>query len=212
VIAAYLGVEDEEVEKRGVEEEAGAMSEPLLSRSAASRPSTATSGAARRRPRRARGRDRHADRRQRRRQVDADDDDLRQPRGARGPIVFDGRDITALPTHEIMRLSHRPVAGGPPHLPAHDGLENLQMGAASPIPGAFRGGSRAVFDAVPAPEGAARPARRHAVGRRAADAGDRPRADEPPRLLLLDEPSLGLAPLIVKQIFARSGELNRATA
>ena len=47
------------------------------------------------------------------------------------------------------------------------------------------------------------------VGRRAADAGDRPRADEPAAsLLLLDEPSLGLAPLIVKQIFDVIRELN----
>ena len=59
---------------------------------------------------------------------------------------------------------------------------------------AFRRGRRAGLHPVPAPEGAPAPARRHAVGRRAADAGDRPRADGRPRLLLLDEPSLGLAP------------------
>jgi branched-chain amino acid transport system ATP-binding protein len=32
-----------------------------------------------------------------------------------------------------------------------------------------------------------------------------------PRLLLLDEPSLGLAPLITRQIFAAIRELNRST-
>ena len=43
----------------------------------------------------------------------------------------------------------------------------------------------------------------HAVGRRAADAGDRARAAAAVRrLLLLDEPSFGLAPLIVQEIFA----------
>ena len=48
---------------------------------------------------------------------------------------------------------------------------------------------------------APRPARRHAVGRRAPDAFDhRPRADGPPRLLMLDEPAWALAPRIVRDI------------
>jgi branched-chain amino acid transport system ATP-binding protein len=55
--------------------------------------------------------------------------------------------------------------------------------------------------AVPAPEGAPHPAGRHAVGRRAPDAGGGPRADVRPKLLMLDEPSLGLAPLVVREIF-----------
>jgi hypothetical protein len=42
---------------------------------------------------------------------------------------------------------------------------------------------------------------RHAVRRRAADAGHRPRADGPAALLLLDEPSMGLAPLMVEKVF-----------
>ena len=39
------------------------------------------------------------------------------------------------------------------------------------------------------------------LGRRAADAGDRPRADVEPKVVLLDEPSLGLAPMLVEEIF-----------
>ena len=42
------------------------------------------------------------------------------PRAREGQILFEGRDITQLPTHEIARLRHRPVAGRPAHLPAHD--------------------------------------------------------------------------------------------
>ena len=51
------------------------------------------------------------------------------PRAREGTITYAGRDITRLPTHEIARLGDRPVAGGAAHLPAHDRLENLQMGA-----------------------------------------------------------------------------------
>ena len=57
------------------------------------------------------------------------------------------------------------------------------------------------------PSGA--PDGRHAFGRRAADAGDRPRAGRAPRLLLLDEPSLGLAPKFVTRIFLTLRELKQ---
>ena len=43
------------------------------------------------------------------------------PRARDGAIVFDGRDITRLPTHEIARLKLAQAPGGPPHLLAHDG-------------------------------------------------------------------------------------------
>ena len=56
--------------------------------------------------------------------------------------------------------------------------------------------------------GAARPARGHPLRRRAADACSRASADGRPRLLLLDEPSLGLAPLVTREIFRIVRELN----
>ena len=52
------------------------------------------------------------------------------------------------------------------------------------------------------------PEGRDALRRRAADAGDRPGAHGPPALLLLDEPSLGLAPILVEQIFEIIREIN----
>ena len=55
-------------------------------------------------------------------------------------------------------------------------LENLQMGAFSRPKANIQPDIERVFDAVPAPPGAHRPARRHAVRRRAADARDRARA------------------------------------
>ena len=64
------------------------------------------------------------------------------------------------------------------------------------------------FDYFPAPEGTRGAACRPAVGRRATDAGDQPSADGRPKLLLLDEPSLGLSPLLVQQIFGIIRRIN----
>ena len=94
--------------------------------------------------------------------------------------------------------------------------ENLQLGAFArlvPRRAAARDAVGARLDFVlatfPRLQGAPRPGRRHALGRRAADARDRPRADERARLLLLDEPSMGLAPLIVHQLFEVLRDLQR---
>jgi branched-chain amino acid transport system ATP-binding protein len=51
---------------------------------------------------------------------------------------------------------------------------------------------------------------RNFVRRRAADVSHGPRADEPSAPLLLDEPSMGLAPLLVKEIFNIIKEINES--
>ena len=51
------------------------------------------------------------------------------PRAREGTITFAGQDITRC-RRTRSRGCDRPVAGGAPHLPAHDRRENLQMGAA----------------------------------------------------------------------------------
>ena len=105
-----------------------------------------------------------------------------KPRARAGQILFDGRDITDVPTHEIARLRIAQSPEGRRIFPRMSVAENLQMGAdATDSSEADRAaGLERVLDAVSAAEGAHDPARRHAVRRRAADAGDRPRADEPP--------------------------------
>jgi phenylacetate-CoA ligase len=66
-----------------------------------------------------------------------------------------------------------------------------------------------VFARFPEAQGTAAAAGRDPVRRRAADAGHGPGADGRPRLLLLDEPSLGLAPLITDEIFSIIHQLAR---
>ena len=136
--------------------------------------------AARRRPRRRRGRDRHADRRQRRRQVDADDDDLRQSAGARrhDRLCAARTSPGCRRTRSCaVRIAQSPE--GRRIFPRMTVLENLQMGAAITEFAHFDEDLERVFTLFPRLKERQRPARRHAVGRRAADARHRPRADEP---------------------------------
>src|SRR5690606_38691327 len=52
------------------------------------------------------------------------------PQASSGSIFFDGRDITRLPTHEIMRAGIAQAPEGRRIFPRMTVFENLQMGAA----------------------------------------------------------------------------------
>jgi branched-chain amino acid transport system ATP-binding protein len=130
------------------------------------------------------------------------------PRASEGRIIFDGRDITDLPTHEIVhgRIAQSPE--GRRIFPRMTVYENLQMGAAVTGLRDFDRDLRRVFDLFPILE--QRQAQRGGTlsgGEQQMLAIGRALMSRP-RLLLLDEPSLGLAPLIVKQIFGVIRELN----
>ncbi len=127
-----------------------------------------------------------------------------------GRILFDGQDITGWAPHEIVRrgLAHSPE--GRLVFANLTVMENLQMGAYLQRDSQWIASELDyVFGMFP-----------RLQERREQHAGTLSGGEQQmlaigralmsrPRFLMLDEPSLGIAPLLVKEIFARLVELNR---
>jgi branched-chain amino acid transport system ATP-binding protein len=130
------------------------------------------------------------------------------PRARAGRIVFNGTDISAMPTHEIARMRIAQSPEGRRIFPRMTVLENLQMGASLDNLKYYDEDVEKVFTLFPR--------LKERIGQRGGtlSGGEQQMLSiaralmARPNLLLLDEPSLGLAPLIVKQIFDAIRVLN----
>jgi branched-chain amino acid transport system ATP-binding protein len=123
------------------------------------------------------------------------------PRAASGHIRFEGEDISGLRTHEIVRRGIAQAPEGRRIFPFMTVLENLKMGASTAEPAHFQEDLERVFTLYPILQ-----ERRDQRGGTLSGGEQQMLAIgralmSRPRLLLLDEPSLGLAPMLVKQIF-----------
>ena len=131
-----------------------------------------------------------------------------KPAAASGAVIFEGEDIAHRATHDIVRLGIAQSPVGRRIFPRMTVTENLQMGAITGDPGRYNEDLARVFKLFPVLE-----------QRRTQRGGTLSGGEQQmlaigralmsrPRLLLLDEPSLGLAPLLVKQIFDTIREIN----
>ena len=129
-----------------------------------------------------------------------------------GSVVFDGNDITAMPPHQRVELGLCQAPEGRGIFPGMTVLENLDMGAYTRRDrktAAFGQDLDRVFELFP-----------RLQERRTQTGGTMSGGEQQmlaigralmarPRVLLLDEPSMGLAPMIVQQIFEIITEINQ---
>jgi len=132
------------------------------------------------------------------------------PRARDGQILFAGRDITRLPTHEIARLKLAQAPEGRRIFPRMTVLENLQMGAYR------RTGTAEIkkdYDYMFAFFPRLKEREKQVAG--TLSGGEQQMLAiaralmSKPRFLMLDEPSLGIAPILVKTIFSKIAEINQ---
>jgi branched-chain amino acid transport system ATP-binding protein len=128
---------------------------------------------------------------------------------ATGDIVFDGKPITGLGPEGVSRLGIAHVPQGRGTFSDLSVEDNLRIGAINRRDNDIERDLQTWFEMFP-----------RLGERRRQEAGSMSGGEQQmlalarammarPRLLLLDEPSLGLAPLVTRELFARLGELNR---
>jgi branched-chain amino acid transport system ATP-binding protein len=125
---------------------------------------------------------------------------LKKPRS--GKIFFGGRDITGAPSHVIVRMGVSLSPEGRQVFPRMSVMANLEMGAFTAGRAVLKRGLEQAFALFPV-----------LAERRNQQAGTLSGGEQQmlavaralmpaPKLLMLDEPSLGLSPILVQEIFA----------
>ncbi len=130
------------------------------------------------------------------------------PRASGGRIIFNGEDITRLAPHHIARRGIALVPEGRRIFPRMTVLENLQMGCARADRANFATDLERMYALFPVlKERQAQRAGTLSGGEQQMLAIARALMSRP-KLLMLDEPSLGLAPIYIRKVFQIIGELN----
>ena len=131
---------------------------------------------------------------------------LQRPRS--GKVVYLGRDLTTVPPYEVVTLGLSQAPEGRKIFPRMTVRENLEMGAFARRRQDLKADFDRVYDLFPA------------LHERVSQAGGTLSGGEQqmlamgralmagPRLLMLDEPSMGLAPMLVEKIFDIVREIN----
>ena len=128
-----------------------------------------------------------------------------------GTIAFEGNSIGGVPAHEIVKMGISQVPEGRRIFADMTVMENLDLGAFTRSDkDGIKDDLKMVFERFPRLE-----------ERKEQQAGTLSGGEQQmlamgralmsrPRLLLLDEPSMGLAPLLIKEIFSIIGDINKA--